>query len=148
MKQKANITYQNYGTSILLFVEGVTADDAYNKWMSLFNWNATSTEPKYVAQKVIACWSTIEKFQRYLFNIAEHRLLTNRPANTQGEMDVAARAAEMAMAEFLATPTESFRSVNSNNEPYEMGEIFAESPDDSFEDTKLGENVMGRVWNG
>jgi len=133
---KAKITYQNYGTSILIFIQGETEEDAMGKWMSLFNWGATSTEPRWVANNVIACWSTIAKFQRYLFNLHEHRAWCNQDKNTR-TMDLAAKAYHAAKAEFDATATESFRSVNNDAEPYEFGVICAENPDDDFKDNVL-----------
>lgn len=140
---KANITYQNYGTSILCFIKGNTTEDAYGKWLSLFNWGATSTDPNYVADNVISCWSTMEKFQRYLFNFHENRLWHNATA-FKGPMDLACAAYFIAKAEFEATASESFRSINNDNEPYEFGTICAEKPDENFEDAVLEYSFSGR----
>lgn len=135
--KKASIIYQDYGTSILLFIKGKTQQDAYNQWLSLFNWGATSTEPQDVADNVISCWSTVKKFQRYFFNLHENRLWQNRPIHAKGEMDIEVMAYGLAKAEFEAVQTESFRSVNSEGEPFEFGVICAEKPDDDFADAVL-----------
>jgi hypothetical protein len=137
MKNKATLSFQKYGTSILIFVQGVNPQAAYDKWLSLANWGATSLlngeEPKYVADNVISCWSTLEQLQRYLFNQHIMRLW-----DTQGEKfkgvkgGFSKQAFELAKADFESITTESFRSVNSNFEVYEFGTICAEKPDDDF----------------
>lgn len=134
----SQITYQDYGTAILLFIQGKNDDDAQNKWLSIFNWGATSSEPHFVAPNVIACWSTRQKFQRYLFNIHENRIWNNPPKNVKGFMDDVVLANALAQAEFDSIPRETFRSVNCNNlTPYEMGVIVAEKPDEDFSDAVL-----------
>lgn len=139
------ITYQHYGTSILIFIQGETEQETLGKWMSLYNWGATSTEPRWVAANVIACWSTIEKFQKYLFNLHETRLLRNAPDGA----DVSAPAAANAKVDFDSTERESFRSVNNNNEVYEMGVILAERPDDEYSSPEFGSAMMERyVFKG
>lgn len=141
---KATIIYQNYGNSILLFIKGETMQDAYDKWLSLFNWGATVTEPKDVSEKVISCWSTLEKFQRYFFNLHENRLWHNRPPTARGEMDIEVLAYDLAKAEFEAVQTESFRSVNNDTEPFEFGVICAEKPDDDFASAVLNHAFANR----
>lgn len=133
---KAKLTYQNYGTSILIFIQGETLEAAEGKWLSLYNWGATSTEPRNVANNVIACWSTLDKLKRYLFNIHENRLVNNRPAN-MGDAELEATAASKSTHDFNAIETETFRSVNNNFEFYEMGTICAEKPDDDFKDSVM-----------
>lgn len=132
----AKITFQNYGTSILLFIEGDRADSAYGKWLSLFNWGATQTEPRWVTQNTIACWSTIAKYQKYLFDIHENRLWNNCNFSSP-EMDVPSRAWQLAKQDFESTSTESYRSVNNNSEIFEFGIIAAEKPDNDFNDMVL-----------
>ena len=137
MKSKSKLTYQNYGTSILIFIQGETQEDAYGQWLSLWNWGGTtSEEPKWVAENVCACWSKIPLFQRYLFNIMENRLWHNS-SPFKGAMDLCCKAREMAKAAFEATTTESFRSINNDASPYEFGVIAAEKPDDDFADAVL-----------
>jgi hypothetical protein len=133
------ITYQNYGTSILIFIQGETEQEASDKWLSLYNWGATSTEARWVAANVIACWSTLEKFQRYLFNIHENRLFATLP---KGKLQAAAESA--AQKEFATFEREAYRSVNNNNEVYEMGVILAERPDDEYSATDFGSAMMER----
>ena len=132
---KAKLTYQSYGSSILIFIQGETEEDAMGKWMSLFNWGATSTEPRWVANNVIACWSTIRGFQKYLFNIHENRGWDK--GNDTRSMDLVAKSYHAAKAEFDATANESYRSVNNDSEPYQFGVICAENPDDDFKDNVL-----------
>lgn len=128
---KSTIVYQNYGTAILLFITGDKPEDAYGQWLSLYNWGATSTEPQDASDGVISCWSTIEKFQRYLFNLFENRLWNDSRYN-KGDMDLCVESWKRAKAAFEATQTESFRSINSEQDPYEFGVIAAERPDDDF----------------
>ncbi len=134
---KAKITFQNYGTSILLFIQGETEQDAYDKWLSLWNWGGTtSSEPRWVADNVCACWSKIAVFQKYLINVIENRLWHNSSA-FKGDMDLISQAWKLAKEAFDSTATESFRSVNSDGEPYEFGTIAAEKPDEDFSDAVL-----------
>lgn len=135
---KSKISFQNYGSSILLFVQGNTPRDAYQKWVSLANWGATSLlnegEPNFVADNTISCWSTISQLVRYYFNIREHELLAKYPDGRIDGVKGAVRelAQNLAKEDFNSTTTESYRSINSDFEPYEMGTIEAEKPDDSF----------------
>jgi hypothetical protein len=103
MKNKSKLVYQNYGTSLLLFINGETHQDAYDKWLSMANWGATSLldgkEPKYVTDNVISCWTTLEKLKSYLFDINEHLLLLNRPAD-MGDAELEATAKYKADHEF------------------------------------------------
>ena len=134
---KATLSFQNYGSSILIFVSGQTPEDAYSKWLSLANWGATSLlngeEPKYVADNTISCWSTLEALNRYLFNQQVMSLWDTcalEYKGTKGGFRESALA--LAKIDFDQISTESFRSVNSNFEPYEMGIIEAARPDDNF----------------
>ena len=142
MKTNSKLAFQNYGTSILIFVEGLTAKDAYEKWLSLANWGATSLlngeEPKYCAENVISCWSTIEQLQRYLFDLHITQLCNTVADQYKGEKyGFLKHAWELAKADFDAIATESFRSVNSNFEFYDSGVIGAEKEDDNFLDACL-----------
>ena len=133
------LTYQNYGTSILIFIQGETNQAAYGKWLSLANWGATSLlngeEPQFVANGIISCWSTIDKLKKYLFDRAIMGLWEAQGEQAKGKRDgFKAEALAQAEKEFAAIETESFRSVNSNFEIYEMGTISAEKPDDDFKD--------------
>lgn len=130
---KAKITYQNYGNAILIFIKGETDQDALDLWTSIYNWGATNTEPRWVADGVIACWSTLLKLQRYFFNIHENRAWHNAKEN-EALMDTVVKAYHAAKAAFESLPTESFRSVNNNNEVFEFGQITAEKPDEDFLD--------------
>lgn len=135
---KATLSFQNYGTSILIFVQGETPEAAYDKWLSLANWGATSLlkgeQPEYVADTVISCWSTIEQLKKYLFDLVIMRLWDKHGAKFKGKKKIGFKelAQKLAEREFNRIDTESFRSVNSNFEPYEMGTIEAENPDDDF----------------
>ena len=142
MKNKCSISFQNYGSSILLFLSGNTPQDAYDKWLSLANWGATSLlnegEPNYVADNVISCWSTIERLQRYLFNREIMKLWDTRVPEFKGKRDgFKHEALKLAKVEFDSITTESYRSVNSNFDTYEFVTICAEKPDDDFRDAVL-----------
>jgi len=138
MKNKAQIIYQNFGSSIQLFITGNTARDAYEKWLSLANWSATSLleggEPKFVADRTISCWSTIAQLKKYFFNIRENELAKENPS---GRIDgikgsIKAKALELAESDFAAVPTESFRSTNGDFQCYEFGVLEASKPDENF----------------
>jgi hypothetical protein len=137
---KAKLTYQHYGTSILIFIQGESEEAAMGQWMSLYNWGATSTEPRWVAGNVIACWSTMEKFQKYLFNLHENRLIQ---AGAK-EGTVTELAQSLANTHFGGIERESFRSVGNTGEFYEMGVILAERPDDEYANEGFGAAMMER----
>jgi hypothetical protein len=131
---KTTLVIQDYGSSILIFIKGVTLRDAYDKWLSLANWGATSLldggNPPSPAKNTVSCWSTVERFQRYLYQMHFDRLTKLNDKNVRVQRE-AYRAAK---AEFEGIATESYRSVNSNAEFYEFGVITAEKPDDDFQD--------------
>ena len=134
---KTTLSFQNYGSSILIFVQGLNPQAAYDKWLSLANWGATSLlngeEPKYVADNVISCWSTLEQLQRYLFNQHIMRMWDTRVLEFKGKKGgFRDEALALAKTDFDGITTESFRSVNSNFEIYEMGVIEAARPDENF----------------
>lgn len=134
---KYKLCFQNYGSSICLFVEGLTPKDAYDKWLSLANWGATSLlngeEPKYVADNVISCWSTLEQLQRYLFNQHIMKMWDTRVLEFKGKKGGFREAAlKAAKDDFDNIATESFRSYNSDFTPFEMGTLEAAKPDYNF----------------
>jgi len=139
------LAYQNYGSSILIFIQGVTPQDAHGAYLSLWNWNATSSDENYVADNVIAVWSTIDRLQQYFYNVRLTQLSNlddAKPAMTKDErkangMKRDKEARLLAAADFAAVETESFRSVNSNYVEYSMGTITAEKPDSDFKDECL-----------
>ena len=139
------LAYQNYGSSILIFIQGVTQEDAHGKYLSLWNWNATSSDENYVADNVIAVWSTIEKLMEYFYSIRLMQLSNAddaKPAMSKDErklngMKRDKEARLLAAADFAEVATESYRSVNSNYVEYSMGTITAEKPDDDFKDCVL-----------
>lgn len=134
---KTKLTYQNYGSAILIFIEGNTTADAYEKYLSLYNWNATSSEATEVAEGIISCWSTLEKFQKYLWDIHENRLWHNVPKDCKNPMDIAVRAYLLMQQDFANTPHETHRSVNNNFTMVDFGTIEAEKPDMDFKDAVL-----------
>ena len=138
------LAYQNYGSSILIFIQGVTQEAAHGAYLSLWNWNATSTEENYVSDKVIAVWSTIDKLQQYFYDIRLMQLsnaddlipMTKEQRKVNGvKRDKEARL--LAAADFAEVETESYRSVNSNYGEYSMGTISAEKEDCDFKDSVL-----------
>jgi len=130
------ITYQNYGSSILLFVNAESDEVAYGKYLSLWNWNCTSSEASHVKDGVIACWSTIERLKNYLFRIRVMQLIASSPKKgVKG--GVAKDAHALAEQDFLVIEHEQYRSVNSSGTEYGFGCIDAEKPDDDFKDSVL-----------
>lgn len=136
------LTYQSYGSSILLFVQAASHAEAYGKYLSLFNWNATSSEAEVVKPGVIQVWSTIERLKDYLFNTRVMQLL-REGAGVKGAKDgVAAKARELAAKDFAEIEIESFRSINSKLVTHDFGTI---EPED---ETEAGWNseVVAKVW--
>jgi len=129
-----SLVIQNYGSSLLVFISGATPDDAYNDWLDLFNFGSVGTidsKPNYVADNVIACWTTEEKLMQYYFMRYVFRLADTKPnKGVRGGNREEAR--NLALATYEAIVTESFRSVNSNFEVYEMGTIAAEREGDEL----------------
>ena len=127
------LTYQDYGSSILLFVNALNNKEAYGKYLSLWNWNCTSSEPDYVSDGVIAVWSTKEKLQEYLFNIRLMQLANLSPKyGVKG--GVAAEAKQLSEQDFLAVEQEMYRSIGNNYDFHTLGTISAEKPDDDLKD--------------
>lgn len=139
MKNNIKMSYQSYGSSILLFLCGDTEKDAYNKWLSLANWGATSLlegeEPEFVAENTISCWSTMERLESYLLNINLQKLLREDAARFKGIPGGAlAEAQKLAEQDFNAIERDTYRSVNSIPAEYELGTITAEKEDLDFKD--------------
>ena len=134
--KNTTLKYQSYGSSILLFVEGDSREAVYGKYLHLWNWNATSSEPEWVTDKVISVWSTIERLQVYLFNTCLMRVLgKGGDAKFKGVKGGAKDAAlKLAMAEFDAIEQESYRSINGSFVEHEFGTIEAEKPDTDLKD--------------
>lgn len=131
----SKLKYQNYGSSILIFISGSPAE-VQGQWLSLYNWGATSSNIDWVTKNVGSCWSTKEKLKNYLINVITTRLMKPKHnkswSNISQLMDEAAAQAETI---FTQIEQESFRSVNNaNNDFYEEGVICAEREDLDFKD--------------
>lgn len=139
MKNNVKISYQSYGTSILLFLRGDTDNDAYNKWLSLANWGATSLldggDPEFVADNTISCWSTMERLESYLLNINLQKLLREDAAKFKGIPGGAlSEAQRLAELDFNTIERDTYRSVNSYVVEHGFGVIAAEKEDLDFKD--------------
>ena len=133
------LTYQSYGSSILLFINGATDAETYGKWLSLANWGATSLlngeEPKFVTDAVISCWSTVERLQQYLFDTHVDKLCQSASCQFKGVKDgFKNEALRLAKLDFDAIERETYRSVNSSFVEHAFGTIEAEKPDSDFKD--------------
>ena len=138
MKNKVSLIYQDYGSSILIFITGETTDDAYGKWLSMYNWNCTSSEPNWISDKICSCWSSRERLKENLFQLRIGELDKKISKISKGiKGGFLNKARELSEADFKAIPTESYRSVNSVVLPFEMGEIAAEKEDTDFKDSVL-----------
>ena len=131
-----NWTIQNYGTSLALYIKGDNEQDAYENWLDLLNFSAIGSrseddKPNFVADAMIDCWTTAAKLKKYLFMRNAFRLAD---VAKKGDKTIHARAKQLAEQQYNSILTESFRSIGSNTEEYQMGTISAESPDNSFED--------------
>lgn len=134
-----NLAYQSYGSSILLYSQSQTEQDAYNVWLSLFNWGAvgtTGSEPEWVGEFTIASWSTVKKLKHYLFNRYLMAILNNESAKYKGVPGGAAsEARRLAEEDFAQIGYDTYRSVNSTPDFHDIGTITAEKPDLSLEDS-------------
>lgn len=127
------LTYQDYGSSILLFINASNDKDAYGKYLSLWNWNCTSSEADFVDTGVIAVWSTVEKLKKYLFDMRVLSLADSAPLKgVKG--GCAPQAKLLAEQDFAEITHEPYRSMNSSFFEFSMGLIEAEKPDDDFRD--------------
>jgi hypothetical protein len=136
------LTYQSYGSSILLFIEAATTAQANGKYLSLFNWNATSSEAEVIKPGVIQVWSSLARLKRYLFNFRVMQLLRDG-AGIKGAKDgVAVEARKLAAQDLAGIEVESFRSINSKLVTHDFGTI---EPED---ETEAGWNseVVAKVW--
>jgi len=132
------ITSQDYGSSILLFIKGSTPAEAYGKYLSFYNWNATSSEPSYVADHIISCWTTKEKLQKYFLNKAADDMIVNGTAQFRGKKGgFADIIKDKAAKDYAAIETETYRSMNSSFSEHILGTIIAEKPDDDFKSSVL-----------
>jgi len=130
---KTKLSYQSYGSSILIFINGKTKEDVLGKYLSMWNWNCTSSEPEFVTENVISCWSTLEKFQGYLAQMHLNRLVKDNGSKYKGLPGGAAGDAwKLADQDFANVTYEPFRSINSAFTEHSFGTISAEKPDDSF----------------
>jgi hypothetical protein len=130
-----NISYQNYGTAILLFLTGQNESDAYGKYLHVYNWNGTSSDPEYVADNIISCWSTKARLMKYLINRRIMELWGSKFKGVKG--GCLGEARKLAKQDFDAINTDSYRSVNSNFETATFGTMSAEKPDSDFKDAVL-----------
>jgi len=129
------LSYQNYGSSILLIIEASSNEEAHGNYLSLWNWNATSSDPSYIADGVISCWSNKEKLKNYFFNKAIDNLRCSGKINAKGQKHgYALLAQEEAAHNFAAVEVEKFRSYGTSFETASFGTIVAEKPDSDFKD--------------
>lgn len=133
------IIAQNYGTNILLFLEGETRQAAYEKWLSLFNWNTVQGEPDWVKENICCCWSTPKRLKDYFFNIRVGEFLSRGTAKYAGKKDgFYHEAKQLADGDYAGLEWDKYLSIHS--EPidwHETGVIEAEKPDYSIEDSIL-----------
>ena len=127
------LSYQNYGSSILLFIEGANEEETHGKYLSLYNWNATSSEPTWVADNVISCWSSIERLKNYFFNRRCMELVESSPKfGVKG--GVSTEAHRLAAEDFSNVQSEKYRIFKTNYDFHTLGTITAERPDEDYKD--------------
>lgn len=137
------LTYQSYGSSILLYINANTNEEAYGKYLSLYNWGCTSTGENggsfdfervpFVKEGVIAVWTTIERLQDYLINVGLTHLIKD-PKYKGVDGGAMADTRALANAEFAKIEQESYRSVNGSFVEHSFGTIEAEKPDLDYKD--------------
>jgi len=132
---KTKLSYQSYGSSILIFINGKTKEDVLGKYLSMWNWNCTSSEPEFVTENIISVWSTLEKFQGYLAQMCLNRLVKDNGSKYKGSPGGAVGDAwKLADEEFAKVGYEPFRSINSAFTEHSFGTITAEKEDLSFQE--------------
>ena len=135
---KTKLIYQDYGTAILIFIEADTKENAVDKYNSLFNWNATSSDPTFVnlEETIICCWSTKAKLKKYFWNLRIMQLWGD-PKYKGVKGGAAGDAYKLAQEDFDATSAEVYRSLGHQFEVHVLGTIYAEKPDDDFKDSVI-----------
>jgi len=135
------LSYQNYGSSILLFIQGANEEETHGKYLSLYNWNATSSEPTWVADNVVSCWSTLERLKDYFF----HRRcmeLTEFSPNFGIKGGVATEAHRLAAEDFSNVQSEKHRIFKTNYDFHTLGTIVAERPDEDYKDFCISKGLQ------
>ena len=138
MIKNTDIVVQNYGSSLYVYTKGANDQEAYNLWLDGFNFGMTGTlgsEPEYVADGVIAFWTTKAKllqywFTRFSFGLADllpddSRIKGGQSMEARKLVKVEAEARAMDQKEYEGIVWETYRSVNSKADDCE---IEAEDP--------------------
>jgi len=128
------LTYQDYGTSILLFIGGDSPEQVFGDYLMLYNWNATSSEPTRITDTTISVWSTEERLYKFIFNRHVMKLSEGKGRSTAKGNEVAAKAFELTERDFDAIGRDKYRSFKTFVDFYEMGQISAENEELNFED--------------
>ena len=144
-KNIVSLTVQDYGSSILIFIQGKTAADTYGKWLSLANWGAIALnpEPNWITNVIASGWSTMAQLKKYLLTIRINELEDSGTAKYKGvKGGFLALAKERAEKDFAAITIETLRSVNSINVNYEFNESTYVYGESKAEAEKPDENAV------
>ena len=130
------MTYQNCGSNWIIFLEGDNQLEITQQYYSLWNWNATSGELDWMKENLAKIWTTKARLLRYFQNVFLNELIDTRVSEFKGKKggawDVAKGMAEEKLKglERVTEPLVFARSL----EPYSIGKISAENPDESLQD--------------
>jgi hypothetical protein len=92
-------------------------------------------QPEFVVVGTIACWSTVERLQKYLFDTHLDKLAATVGSQFKGQPEgFKNEALRLAELDFNAIERETYRSVNNSFVEHSFGTITAEKPDSDFKD--------------
>lgn len=146
---------QSYGANTLLFIISDSKQEAYEKYVSLFNWGAVNShsgslsfdEIEWVKDGIISVWTTEERLKNYLFNTNLMRLLNSDAAKYKGKSGGAKEAAlAAAEQEYNLIQHEEYRTVNSKFESHIFGSVSAERPDEDLRDYFVARGFQSKGW--
>lgn len=133
LRAMTTITYQNCGTNWIVFIDGETHEEIEQHFFSFWNWNATSGELAWLTEGRARFWTTKERMQSYFENICLMELIDSRPNDFKGKKFGAFPEAKRLASERLASlKAEKVLTFGTNDEPYELGVISAEKPDEDL----------------
>ena len=130
------MTYQNCGSNWVVFIKGDTQIEIEQQYYSLWNWNATSGELDWLQDDLAKIWTSKARLLRYFQNICLNELIDTRASEFEGVKGGAlSKAKEMAKERFdTLEKTDDSIVFGREYEPFTMGKISAEKPDEDLKD--------------
>lgn len=130
------ISYQNCGSSCLVFIKGDNKLEVEQRFYSFWNWKATNGELDWFSDTHAKFWSSKERMLKYFENICLMELIDNHPNDFKGKKAGAMpEARRRALERFEALEEEKFPVLfGSSIELHSFGVVSAERPDEDWRD--------------